>query len=150
MSTKVYTIHYNMKTRDGQVVDTSLGGEPLEFVEGSGQVVKGIEKALQGREPGQVLEVTIPPELGYGERRDDLVEVLPIEAFEDVELTPGKVLQTNENGKIRVVKVIEVTQGGVKVDSNHPLAGFNLYFDLELIAVRDANTTEQSELRSIH
>ncbi|MCP5206120.1 MAG: peptidylprolyl isomerase [Hahellaceae bacterium] len=150
MSVKVYTIHYNLKNSEGAVIDTSLGGEPLEFVQGSGQVVKGIEKALEGREPGQVLEVTVPPELAYGLRRDELVESIPKASFDGVEAVPGKVLQCQENGQVKIVKVLDVKDDMVLVDSNHPLAGFTLYFDIELISVRDANVSEVKNRPSIH
>lgn len=150
MSVKVYKIHYNLKNSEGEVIDTSLGGAPLEFVEGSGQVVKGIEKALKDREPGQVLEVTVPPELAYGLRRKELVESISKEAFDGVEVVPGKVLQCQEKGQVKVVKVLDVMEDSVLVDGNHPLAGFTLYFDIELISVRDANITEVKSRPSIH
>lgn len=150
MSVKVYTLHYNLKNREGTVIDSSLSGAPLEFVEGSGQVVKGIEKALEGRLPGQVLEVTVPPELGYGPRRQELIETLPMNVFEGLDVVPGKVLPCQEEGQVKIVKVLDVLGDQVVVDSNHPLAGFTLYFDLELLHVRDANLAEVSERRSIH
>ncbi|MFD2229607.1 FKBP-type peptidyl-prolyl cis-trans isomerase [Alkalimarinus sediminis] len=140
---KVYSINYNLRNAEGAIVDTSSGGEPLTFLEGSGQVVKGIEKALEGRPPGSVLDVTVPPELAYGEHNPDHLQEVPKSLFDGVEdVVPGMKFQTNTGEQTQVIKVVKVQGDKVTVDANHPLAGFTLYFDIELLAVREATEEE--------
>ncbi len=106
---KVYSINYNLKNAEGVVVDTSKGGEPLTFLEGSGQVVKGVEKALEGRSAGDVLEVEIPPELAYGKKNVDYIQVVPKSLFDGVEeLVEGMKFQTNTGEQTQVVKVVKI------------------------------------------
>lgn len=140
---RVYALNYWLKNRLGEVVDTSEGGEPLRFVEGAGQVVEGLERALKGRSVGDRLEVTIPPELAYGEPREELLRTVPRSLFDGVdELKVGMTFQTNTGSDRQVVKVVEVRGDMVRVDANHPLAGFTLYFDVEVLEVRDATEDE--------
>lgn len=139
----VYRVQYRLKNRLGEVVDTSEGGEPLVFMEGAGQVVRGIEEAVRGRSPGDCLEVTIPPDMGYGEHRQDLVKRVPRSAFAGVEkVLPGMTFQTNAGEEAQVVKVVALDGDLVIVDANHPLAGLTLYFDLEILDVREASGEE--------
>lgn len=139
----VYTVHYRLKNRDEEIVDSSEGGEPLRFLTGAGQVIEGIERALEGRRPGDILEATIPPELAYGQHREDLVNSVPASVFEGVDdVQPGMKFQTNTGEQTQVVKVIDVQGNQVVVDANHPLAGLTLYFDLEVMEARDATDEE--------
>lgn len=139
----VYTLNYWLKNQLGEVVDTSEGGEPLSFITGSGQVIEGLEKAVEGRGPGDRLEVTIPPEMAYGEHREDLVRTVARTLFEDIdELKPGMKFQTNTGENRQVVKVVDVQGDRVIVDANHPLAGFTLYFDIDILEVREARDDE--------
>lgn len=142
-SPRVYSINYNLRNAEGVTVDTSEGGEPLTFLEGTGQVVKGIEKALEGRKPGDFLEVTVPPALAYGEHNPDYVQVVSKSLFDGVEsVVAGMKFQTNTGEQTQVVKVVAVQGDSVTVDANHPLAGFTLYFDIEVLAVREATEEE--------
>ncbi len=139
----IYTVHYRLKNRAGEVVDTSEGGEPLHFLEGASHVIEGIQKAVKGRSPGDCLEVTIPPDLAYGEHNPDLVRKVPRSAFEGVEnLQVGMKFQTNTGAEAQVVQVVGIDGNLIRVDANHPLAGFTLYFDLEIISVREATDEE--------
>lgn len=139
----VYTLNYRLKNREGEVVDTSEGGEPLRFMAGTGQVIKGLEKAVEGRGPGDLLEATIPPDLAYGEHQEALVNTVPASIFEGVEaLRPGMKFQTNTGDQAQVVQVVAVQGEEVVVDANHPLAGFTLYFDLEVLEARQATDEE--------
>lgn len=139
----VYTVHYRLKNRAGEVVDTSEGGEPLYFMQGSEGVIKGIQEAVGGRGPGDCLEVTVPPEMAYGEHNPDFVRKVPRSAFEGVEdLRVGMTFQTNTGEQAQVVKIVAIDGNLVHVDANHPLAGFTLYFDLEIIEVREATDEE--------
>lgn len=139
----VYSVHYRLKNRNQDIVDSSEGGEPLRFLAGSGHVIPGIERALEGRSPGDLLEVTVPPELAYGEHQQDLVNAVPASIFDGVdELKPGMKFQTNTGDQAQVVQVVEVRGDQVIVDANHPLAGLTLYFDLEVLEARDASDEE--------
>lgn len=146
----VYTVHYRLKNRDEEIVDSSEGGEPLRFLAGAGQVIPGIEKALEGRRPGDLLEVTVPPELAYGEHQQELVNSVPASVFDGVdELKPGMKFQTNTGEQAQVVQVVEVRGNEVVVDANHPLAGLTLYFELEVMEAREATDDEVSAGRAL-
>ncbi|MDX1800307.1 MAG: peptidylprolyl isomerase [Marinobacter sp.] len=139
----VYTVHYRLKNRAGEVIDTSEGGEPLTFLQGSGSVIQGIQEAVKGRGPGDCLEVTVPPEMAYGEHDPELVRKVPRSAFEGVEdLRVGMKFQTNTGAEAQIVQVVGIDGKLVRVDANHPLAGFTLYFDLEIVQVREATDEE--------
>lgn len=140
---KLYTVNYWLKNPLGEVVDTSEGGQPMMFVQGSTRVIEGIQKAVAGRDVGDVVEATIPPELAYGEHKQELVAQMPISAFEGVpEVTVGMKFQTNTGGQAKVVKVTHVQGDQVTVDANHPLAGLTLNFDLEIMDVRTAEASD--------
>ncbi len=144
--TKFYAINYWLKNADGEVVDTSEGGTPMSFVEGSPQVIAGLQQAVKGREPGARLDVTIPPELAYGPRRDELVNKVPKSAFEGIdELKPGMKFQTNSGEQVQIVQVLEVHEQEVTVDANHPLAGFTLNFEIEILEAREPTQEELTQ-----
>lgn len=139
----IYTVHYVLKNAAGELVDTSEGSEPLHFMYGSSHIIPGIQEAVRDRSAGDCLEVTIPPDMAYGEYRDDLVRKVPRSMFEGVEnLAVGMKFQTNSGDRAQVVQVLAIDGNLVKVDANHPLAGFTLYFDLEIIGRREATVDE--------
>jgi FKBP-type peptidyl-prolyl cis-trans isomerase SlyD len=140
---KLYTVNYWLKNPLGEVVDTSEGGQPMMFVEGSHRIIPGIQKAVSGRSVGDMIEVSIPPALAYGEHSPDLVAQMPVSAFDGVEdIRVGMKFQTNTGGQAKVVKVIDVKGDQVTVDANHPLAGLTLMFDLEILDVREAEASD--------
>lgn len=141
----VYTVHYRLKNKIGEIVDTSEGAEPLQFLWGSGNVIRGIEEAVKDRGIGDCLEVTIPPEMAYGETNPELVRKVPRSAFAGVEdIKPGMKFQTNSGEEAQIVQIVAIDGNVVKVDANHPLAGFTLYFDLEIIDKRPATDDEMA------
>jgi len=136
---KVYTVNYWLKNALGEVVDTSEGGMPMVFLEGSNKVIPGIQKAVLGRNVGDLIEATIPPQLAYGVHQPELLSKMHISAFDGVDdILVGMKFQTDKGGEAKVVKVVEVNSDYVTVDANHPLAGITLVFDLEIIDIRDA------------
>lgn len=140
---KLYVVNYWLKNPLGEVVDTSEGGQPMIFVEGSSRVIEGIQKAVAGRQIGDMIEVTIPPEMAYGEHRQELVAQMPVSAFDGVsDIAVGMKFQTNTGGQAKVVKVTKVQGDQVTVDGNHPLAGITLNFDLEILDVRPAEASD--------
>jgi peptidylprolyl isomerase len=129
--------HYTGKLDDGTEFDSSAGGEPLEFVLGSGQVIPGFESAVEGMAVGDSKTVRIEADNAYGPRHDQLVQEVPRSALPE-ELTPeeGMTLQsTTPDGQVAMLKVTEVSEETITVDANHPLAGEALNFEIELVAI---------------
>lgn len=129
-------VHYTGTLEDGQVFDSSQGRDPLEFQLGAGQVIPGFEEAIAGMEPGEEKQVTIPSDDAYGPRREDLVMAVGREQFpEDVTPEVGQQLQMKKGERTFVVSVQDVAEDRVVLDANHPLAGRDLNFELELVAI---------------
>ncbi|SHK74449.1 FKBP-type peptidyl-prolyl cis-trans isomerase SlyD [Marinobacter antarcticus] len=146
----VFTVHYVLKNKVGELVDTSEGSEPLHFLYGSPDIIKGIQEAVKDRNAGDCLEVTVPPAMAYGEHREDLVRKIPKSMFEGVEnLQVGMKFQTNTGDNAQIVQVMGIDGNLIRVDANHPLAGFTLYFDLEVIERREATDEEIAQGRPL-
>lgn len=130
-------VHYTGRLADGSVFDSSEGRDPIQFTLGQGQVVPGFERAVTGMQPGEERTVTIPAEDAYGPRRDDLVFSVGRDQFPvNVEPEVGQQLQVQQQGgQTGIVRVAEVSDEAVALDANHPLAGQDLIFDLELVEV---------------
>lgn len=143
MSKKVYTLNYWLKNPEGEVVDTSDGGTPMVFIDGSKLIIPGLQQAVQGRNVGDRLDVTIPPELAYGAHNPSLVNDVSASMFDGIDqVVPGMKFQTNTGAQTQVVKVVSVDGDTVRVDANHPLAGLTLNFEIEIINIRDASDEE--------
>ncbi len=139
----VFTVHYVLKNKLGELVDTSEGSEPMRFIQGTPGVIAGIQEAVKDRKVGDCLEVTVPPSMAYGEHNPELIRTVPRSMFEGVEnLHVGMKFQTNTGDEAQVVQVVSIDGNLIKVDANHPLAGFTLYFDLEIIERREATDEE--------
>lgn len=129
-------VHYTGRLPEGEVFDSSRDGDPLEFEIGAGQIIPGFEDAVEGMEPGESKEVTVPPEQAYGDHRDDLVQSLERDRLPDhLEPEVGQQLQMSQGDQSFVVTVTDVTDASVEIDANHPLAGRELTFDLELVDI---------------
>lgn len=141
---KVVSIHYTLKDDDGEVVDSSSGGEPLDYLHGAGNIVPGLEAAMIGRVIGDKFKVTVAPADGYGEVVGGGPRPVPRTAFpDDVELEEGmQFFVRGPDGEPFPVWVAEVKDDQVLIDANHPLAGENLNFEVEVIAIRDATGEE--------
>ena len=147
---KVVSIHYTLKNDSGEVLDSSEGREPLAYLHGQGNIIKGLENALDGRASGENVSVTVTPEEGYGERHEALVQQVPRSAFGEVpDLAPGMRFRAQGPQGEQVVMVTEVGDEEVTVDGNHPLAGETLAFEVEISEVRDA-TDEELEHGHVH
>jgi FKBP-type peptidyl-prolyl cis-trans isomerase SlyD len=148
---KVVLIHYTLTDDAGKVLDSSSGGDPLAYLHGQGNIIPGLEKALEGRQAGDKLNVRVEPTEGYGVRDDALVQQVPRRAFGGAsDVQPGMQFhaQTSQ-GHARVVTVTRIQGDMVTVDGNHPLAGEVLNFDVEVTGVRDA-TAEELEHGHVH
>jgi peptidylprolyl isomerase len=130
-------VHYTGKLADGTVFDSSVGSEPYEFTLGQGQTISGFEQAVIGMKVGETKTVTIPVDEAYGPRRDDMIfEVGRDELPASINPEVGMQLQMNQgNGGIMIVTITEVSEKTVKIDANHPLAGQDLTFDIELVEI---------------
>lgn len=130
-------VHYTGKLDSGDAFDSSVNREPLEFTIGKGQLLKMFEDAVVGMSPGESTEIQIPPENGYGLKRDELVGEIPLEKLPD-DLSPevGMRLQMQTpEGQALIITITDVTDTAIAVDGNHPLAGENLNFDIELLEI---------------
>ena len=147
---KVVSIHYTLTNQEGTVLDSSSGSEPLAYLHGFGNIIPGLENALEGKETGEKLSVTVEPEQGYGARDEQLVQAVPRSAFKGVEeLAPGMQFQAQGPQGTRLVVVTQVAHDVVTVDANHPLAGQTLHFEVEVSEVRAA-TAEEIEHGHVH
>jgi len=143
-----YTLHLE---GDPEVFDTSEGQEPLEFIQGRGHIIPGLEQALYGMAVGQKKQVVVQPEDGYGELDSDAFQLIPRDTFPetmDLEVGMGLELQ-DEDGEALEAYVAELNPDSVMLDFNHPLAGEVLYFDVEVTAIRPA-TAEELEHDHVH
>ncbi|MDZ7719091.1 MAG: peptidylprolyl isomerase [Balneolaceae bacterium] len=130
-------VHYTGTLENGEVFDTSQEREPLEFQLGEGQLIPGFEKAVIGMSEGDSTKVDIPSDEAYGEVREDLVINVPKDQLpDDVEPEIGMQLQVNQqNGQPIPVRITEVKDEELVLDANHPLAGKNLTFEIDLLEV---------------
>ena len=130
-------IHYTGTLDDGTQFDSSAGRDPLEFTLGSGQVIPGFDKAVEGMAVGDEKTVNIQPEDAYGPRNDQMVQEVPKNALpDDLEPEAGMGLQARgQDGQVLNLTVISVGDDSITVDGNHPLAGQNLNFDIQLVEI---------------
>lgn len=142
----VVQFDYTLTDSEGEVVDTSDGREPLAYLHGHGHIVPGLEKALEGNEAGAELQVTVPPEEGYGPYRDELVQTVSKEIFAGVDkVEPGMQFQAESAQGPLIVTVKSIEGEQVVIDGNHMLAGQDLNFDIKVREVRPATEEERSE-----
>ena len=121
----VVSIHYTLKDEEGKVIDSSEGAEPLSYLHGRGNIIPGLEQALSGKSAGESLNVVVEPAQGYGEYHAELLQVVPVSAFEGVdEVKPGMAFTAQAaDGSQRRIVVRDVDGEEVTVDANHELAG---------------------------
>lgn len=142
---RVVTIHYTLTDDGGTVLDSSRGGEPLSYLEGAGNIIPGLESQLLSAKVGDKKNVKVPAKDAYGEKRDDLtVKVARTQFPADVEPKVGDRFRGGPGDHSPIFEVKEVSEGQVTLDGNHPLAGKDLNFDVEVSAVRDASEEEVS------
>lgn len=132
-------MHYTGKLTDGSVFDSSVGGEPLEFTVGAGEIIPGLDQAVIGMQVGQRKTVTVNAEDAYGQRRDDLViKVDRQDLPPQIDPVAGMLLQMRTgSGRYIPVKIADVTAEQVTIDANHPLAGQGLTFEVEIVEIAE-------------
>jgi len=143
---KVVLMHYTLKNDAGDVIDSSDGGDPLPFLQGHGNIIPGLESALEGSKVGDKLDVSIEPEEGYGERIKDAIQEIPSSALQGVdEVKVGMQLQSQDkDGNAFLVSVTKIEDDKITVDGNHPLAGQTLHFSVSIESIRKAEAEELS------
>jgi FKBP-type peptidyl-prolyl cis-trans isomerase SlyD len=142
---RVVSIHYTLRDEQGAVIDSSGGRGPLAYLHGKGNLIPGLEQALDGKSAGDRLDVTVLPEQGYGRRDESLVQIVPRHRFtESAGLAPGMQVRASGPQGPRLVTIVKVERDFVTVDGNHPLAGRTLHFSVEVAEVRKATQEEVS------
>jgi FKBP-type peptidyl-prolyl cis-trans isomerase SlyD len=134
------SIEYTLRLEDKAVIDTNVGSEPLTYVQGSDQIVPGLQKGLEGMRIGESKQVTIKPEEGYGAvNPKDFVEVKKEEVPQDA-LTVGAQLEgRDDSGRPFYARVVEVKNQTVVLDLNHPLAGKTLFFEVKILDIQETS-----------
>lgn len=142
-SNRVISIDYVLTDPQGQIIDSSKEMGPLEYIHGTGHLIPGLEKALEGKTAGTNVKATIQPAEGYGEIRPEMVQTIPRSHFDsEGEIEVGTQFMANtEEGRI-ILRVVKVSGDQVVVDGNHPLAGVVLNFDVNVVSVREATPEE--------
>lgn len=150
---KVVLIHYTLTDNSGEVLDSSEENEPLAYIQGIGNLIIGLEEALEGKAAGDKVKVSVAPDKGYGERSEDLVHIVPLSGFisgdDEDQLVEGMQVKVETNDGISIADVVKIDGDEVTLDLNHPLAGETLHFDVEIVDVRDA-TKQELEHGHVH
>ena len=140
----VVSLDYTLSLDDGEVVDDSTDEEPLEFLQGQGQIIPGLEQALYGMAVGDEKDVVVAPADGYGEQDPDAFELVDRDVFPpDLSLEPGMGFRMRDSsGEALIAYVEEIQPEGVLLDLNHPLAGETLHFQVKIAGLRAATIEE--------
>ena len=142
-------VHYTGRLDDGRIFASSRAQGPLELRVGEGTLLPSVEETLTRMEPGEERTVTIPAERAYGPHEPELLLAVDRTAFpEDIEPEVGQELQVQQGDAVLVMRVAEVSDEEVTIDANHPLAGQNLTFDLELLEIRSEGPRRRNRKRS--
>ena len=144
---KVVSFHYRLKDANDNLLEESYGGEPTAYLHGNKNILPALEAELEGKQAGDKLSISLSPDQAYGEHNPDAVQRVPLKrilgkANKGAKLKPGQILSVDTDQGARQVRVVKVGKFNVDLDTNHPLAGVNLGFDVEIVEVRDATGEE--------
>jgi FKBP-type peptidyl-prolyl cis-trans isomerase SlyD len=139
---RVVRFHYTVAEQGQEPIESSLGREPLAILYGHGNIIPGLEKAMEGRGAGESFSVDVPAAEAYGEKREGLTQRVPKKHFGEQRLMPGMQVVLNTNFGPRAVTIEKVGMSVVDVDLNHPMAGKDLHFDIDVVDVREASAEE--------
>lgn len=141
---RVVSIDYTLTDVEGTVLDSSGGDEPLMYLHGVGQIIPGLENALEGQQAGDEVNVVVQPEDGYGPMQDGLRRAVSRSHFSEIDdLEEGMQFRVpTDGGEFRIVTVVEISDETVTIDGNHPLAGVTLNFEVAVRNVREASEAE--------
>ncbi len=147
---KAVSIHYTLTNDEGEIIDSSIGGEALVYLHGAGNIISGLEEALAGKSVGEKMNVRIEAEHAYGEFMEDRIQVISRDMFDGIDtIEVGMQFHADVSAGPGIVTVIEVAGDDITIDGNHPLAGIPLTFDVEIVHIRPA-TEEEMEHGHIH
>lgn len=138
----VVTLDFSVSNANGELLDSTEDKQPLEYLHGTGYLVAGLEAELDNKGVGEDFDITLAPEQAYGERDEALVQSVPGELFDGMEVSEGDTFVAETDDGHRPVTIVEVAQEYVKVDGNHPLAGMTLTFKGVVRAIRPATEEE--------
>jgi len=135
-------LNYTGKFEDGTIFDSSKDREPIEFVIGAGMVIPGLEKGVIGMAVTETKTITIPMEEAYGPRRSEMIMNAPKDQFpQDMEFEVGRQLESRQpDGRVMYATIVEIAEDTVTLDTNHPLAGKTLIFEVELMEIIKSNS----------
>ena len=138
----VVSFHYTLTNAEGETLDQSQG-EPLAYLHGAGNIIPGLEKALEGKNLGDKFTVNVSAADGYGEYNPDLVQEVPAQMFQGVDnIEAGMQFQAQTDDGVQIVTVKAIEGENIIVDANFPLAGQDLTFEVEIVEIRDASAEE--------
>jgi len=144
------SIHYTLTNDEGEVLDSSIDDDALVYLHGTGNIIPGLENALQGKAVGDKFNVRIEAKDAYGEQNDGMIQVIPRAMFEGIdEIEVGMMFHADVSSGSGEVTIVKIEGDDVTIDGNHPLAGVALTFDVEVVDVRPA-TKEEAEHGHIH
>ena len=138
---KVAAIHYTLTDNDGNILDSSSGSDPLHYIHGIGNLIPGMEDGLEGKMKGDKFNIKVSPEKGYGVKNESLLQQVPRTAFGSQPVELGMQFQTNSGSEVTVSKI---GLDSITIDANHPLAGVELNFVVEVLEIRNATEEEIS------
>ncbi|MGB1017808.1 MAG: FKBP-type peptidyl-prolyl cis-trans isomerase [Chitinophagales bacterium] len=146
----VVQMHYKLTNKEGMLLDSSEGREPLTYMHGKQMLIPGLENQLNGKEVGNKFVAEVPAAEAYGQKSDEMIHLVPKENFKgDGELKPGLQIQIDTNQGQQMAIITKVEGNDVTIDMNHPLAGMDLSFDVEIVDIREA-TKEEIEHGHVH
>lgn len=139
---KMVSIEYTLKNSTGEVIDSSQDAGPLDYIHGRGDLISGLEFALEGKSAGDAFAVEIEAADAYGEKNPEAVFDVPKSQFDGADIEVGMQFEASSPEGSHVVTVVKITDESVTVDANHPLAGEKLCFDIKVVEVREATAEE--------
>ncbi len=142
---KVVLMDYRLTDSEGRFIDSSEGDQPLAYLHGLGNIVAGLEKAMEGKRVGDEFQIALTPEEGYGHPSPELIRTVPMEMFEepdDLEVGTHFSIPDEETGEEQFILISAIGPESVTIDGNHPLAGIDLVFDISVVEIRDATEEE--------
>lgn len=142
MSQKIISFHYTLTDVDGKILDSSAGSEPLTFLEGVGQIIPGLEAELGGMKVGDKKHINVKAKDAYGEKDPDNIVEVPLDQMPTRSIKAGDRFRAGQDSHSPVVTALKVTATHVTLDGNHPLAGMDLAFDVEITEIREATKEE--------
>ena len=140
----VVSFHYSLSDSEGKVIESSRETDPTVYLHGANNILPKLEAEFAGKQAGDTFKLALSAADGYGERRDNAIERVPAKYLKHAgKLSPGKVVRLNTEQGVMVVTVVKVGKFAVDVDTNHPLAGQDLTYDIEIVEVRAASDEEK-------